>query len=137
MTCALQHSLGRALLDRAHPRGKDSPSCHTAAMCPCRLFRHHTTGGGTGAIISPLSMSPPDTPPGRRGRAATEGNEATKLLLPQGPMSAAGSGELGIGESMLPQSVITAGAAHARPAPALYSSEGAHAETLTGLTVDC
>lgn len=42
-------------------------------------------------------MSPPDTPPGRRTRGATEGDEATKLLLPQGPMSAAGSGELGLG----------------------------------------
>ena len=108
VTFALQHSLGCALPDRAHPRGEGSPSYHTAAVCLRRLFRHHTTGGGTGAIISPLSMSPPDTPPGRRGRAATEGNEATKLLLPQGPMSAAGSGELGIGESMLPQSIIIA-----------------------------
>ena len=48
-------------------------------------------------MISPLSMSPPDTPPGRRARGATEGDEATKLLLPQGPLSAAGSGELGLG----------------------------------------
>ncbi|CAL5223333.1 g5832 [Coccomyxa viridis] len=57
-----------------------------------RLFRNHTTGG----LISALSMTPPDTPPGRRARGATEGDEATKLLLPQGPLSAAGSGELGI-----------------------------------------
>ncbi|CAK0784876.1 hypothetical protein CVIRNUC_008081 [Coccomyxa viridis] len=65
-----------------------------------RLFRHHTTG----AMISPLSMSPPETPPARRARGATEGNglahsdaeEVTKLLLPQGPMSAAASGDLGV-----------------------------------------
>ena len=56
-------------------------------------------------MISPLSMSPPETPPARRARGATEGNglahsdaeEVTKLLLPQGPMSAAASGDLGVG----------------------------------------
>lgn len=76
-----------------------------------RLARHHSTGG----LASPASMSPPETPPRLRTRGATEGgNEATKLLLPLGPLSAASSTELTmceIGEQILPQ--LAAGASQA------------------------
>lgn len=62
-----------------------------ALCCMDRRTRYHSTGG----IASPASMSPPETPPRARMRGATEGGtEATKLLLPLGPLSAASSTDL-------------------------------------------
>jgi hypothetical protein len=59
-----------------------------------RLMRHHSTG----QLASPVSMSPPETPPALRMRGVTEGgSEATKLLLPQGPLSVASSADLALG----------------------------------------
>ena len=58
--------------------------------------RHHSRAG----LASPASISPPDSPAGMRALGATtsSANEATLLLLPQGPLSAADSGELDRGE---------------------------------------
>ncbi|CAL8462663.1 g2196 [Coccomyxa elongata] len=69
-------------------------------LTPSRLTRYHSTGG----IASPASMSPPETPPRARMRGATEGGtEATKLLLPLGPLSAASSTDLTMRDLVSPR----------------------------------
>lgn len=76
-------------------------------MQRCRLGRAHTTG----ALASPASITPPDSPVAQQLRSATEGDasEATVLLLPHGPLSAADSGELLAG--------LRPGSKHAHSAP--------------------